>query len=470
LCGFIKAASNGDGEGNVWQIGEGGLRNDGLSWRLEKDRYEFNLAEGLNDGGYNNTYLDSEFDSNGMADPGTYGTDAFPEAKFEERAGVGDAGPRLLAPAFKKTSVGGFAGGFTPGNFTTVDVRDVRATTGAGLGAGKLAIRNVGDRACKVVSDDPRVRMINEESLPNNQQNGFLNSSLRGATVGVIGSGGVLPNGLNITTVAGLTQEIIAFGFDGGLPYLDVKISGTAGAGAALNFRFDNASPPYMPAALAGETWTGSLGLKIVSDTGSTLITFWTLFLGETLDNGGAIGVANTTFSVNLARAKTDYSRARPMDMCRYMVSRTFTDATTKRVRFNLTTNVVNGSTYNFTVRIAVPQIERAPSMGQVLLTNGTPVMPMVTQTAVPTDGGTVTCDIRVGFLALDHTATIASATVVLPPSPQDGQEWRLASRSIVTALTLSATNTIRGAITTIAAGGKAGWRYVAAANAWFPI
>jgi hypothetical protein len=158
------------------------------------------------------------------------------------------------------------------------------------------------------------------------------------------------------------------------------------------------------------------------------------------------------------------------MDMCRYMVSRTFTDATTKRVRFNLTTNVVNGSTYNFTVRIAVPQIERAPSMGQVLLTNGTPVMPMVTQTAVPTDGGTVTCDIRVGFLALDHTATIASATVVLPPSPQDGQEWRLASRSIVTALTLSATNTIRGAITTIAAGGKAGWRYVAAANAWFPI
>jgi hypothetical protein len=469
-AGWIKAGSNGEGERNVWQVSEGGLRNDGLSWRLECDRYEFNLGEGLNEGGYNNTYQDPEFDSNGMADPGTYGTDAFAEARFEERAGVGDAAPRLLAPAFKKTSTAGFAGGFTPGNFTTVDVRDVRISTGVGLAAGRLAIRNVGDRACKVVSDDPRVRMVNDEALPNNQQNGFLNSSFRGATIGVIGSGGVLPPGLNITTVAGLTQEILAFGFDGGLPYLDVKISGAASATAALNFRFDNASPNYMPAALAGETWTGSLGLKVVSDTGANQITFWNLFLSETLDNGGNVAGASTSNAPNLVRLKTDYQRARPLDMCRHVVSRTFTDATTRRVRFNLTTNVTNGNAYNFTLRIAVPQIERAPSMGQVLLTNGMPVIPRVTQTAVPADGGTVTCDVRVGFLALDHTATIASATVVLPPSPQDGQEWRLASRSIVTALTLTASNTIRGTITTIAAGGKAGWRFVGAASAWFPI
>jgi hypothetical protein len=45
---------------------------------------------------------------------------------------------------------------------------------------------------------------------------------------GVIGSGGVMPTGWNLDALAGLTQTIVGTGVEGGLTYLEIRVSGTA--------------------------------------------------------------------------------------------------------------------------------------------------------------------------------------------------------------------------------------------------
>ena len=98
-----------------------------------------------------------------------------------------------------------------------------------------------------------------------------------------------------------------------------------------------------------------------------------------------------------------------------------------------------------------------------------------IVQNVAPATGATQTFNItkKNELIALTHAATIAAQTIVFPvdANSQIGQELRLFSRSIVTAITLTLnSNTIYGtALTTIPAFGNAAWRKVAA-NLWVRI
>lgn len=82
--------------------------------------------------------------------------------------------------------------------------------------------------------------------------NGGPNPRAEGATLGVIGSGGVLPPGWTMGAGGSTTlREVVGVGVEFNLPYIDLRQAGS-GAGA---FEWRAAAPD--PAAATGQTWAG---------------------------------------------------------------------------------------------------------------------------------------------------------------------------------------------------------------------
>ena len=88
---------------------------------------------------------------------------------------------------------------------------------------------------------------------------------------------------------------------------------------------------------------------------------------------------------------------------------------------------------------------------------------------AVPLSGDTLTAAALQGGYNLVPAGTLATLTVVLPPTPADGQIFELASTQQITALTVSAPGgaTVRGASYTLNADSGSSWRYREAYTAW---
>lgn len=90
----------------------------------------------------------------------------------------------------------------------------------------------------------------------------------------------------------------------------------------------------------------------------------------------------------------------------------------------------------------------------------------VATQYETPATGATVNASAGTEVLFLDPAGTLATLTVVLPPSPVGGQDFTIGSSQIVTTLTL--TGTIVGTLTTLAMGGFARFVYSNQAAKWF--
>lgn len=91
-------------------------------------------------------------------------------------------------------------------------------------------------------------------------------------------------------------------------------------------------------------------------------------------------------------------------------------------------------------------------------------------QYATPATGGTVNVGVT-GYtcLHIDPAGTLVALTVSLPSSPQDGDTVEISSSQIVTGLTMN-NGTIIGALTTMAVGTFAAYRYSADATKWFRV
>lgn len=86
-----------------------------------------------------------------------------------------------------------------------------------------------------------------------------------------------------------------------------------------------------------------------------------------------------------------------------------------------------------------------------------------------PSTGFSITPAAGVSRLVINPAATLATGTVIMPASPVDGQLLVIMSSQIVTALTLSANGgqSILGALTTLALGGRIECIYRAASTTW---
>lgn len=91
-----------------------------------------------------------------------------------------------------------------------------------------------------------------------------------------------------------------------------------------------------------------------------------------------------------------------------------------------------------------------------------------------PATDASILMDAAIASLILDHAATIATLTVTLPASPQDGNVVNIFSRSIVTALTLAASagQSIAAGhtLTTLAALQSVSYVYNSSDTSWYRV
>lgn len=123
------------------------------------------------------------------------------------------------------------------------------------------------------------------------------------------------------------------------------------------------------------------------------------------------------------------------------------------------------GQTIFTAAGLAMAQAADSPAQ-QALLAPLTSVGHVI-QIVTPSTGTTVAANNATTLLLINNSGLIAAVTITLPTTPFDTQRFLIASKSIVTALTMGG-GTINGALTTIAASGFAEFIYSAALTAWF--
>lgn len=90
----------------------------------------------------------------------------------------------------------------------------------------------------------------------------------------------------------------------------------------------------------------------------------------------------------------------------------------------------------------------------------------------VPTTGFTNTIADTTSYYVIEPAGTLATGTLTMPASPVNEQVVTIASTQIITALTHNPNTgqTLKGALTTIAANGNASWIYRTANTTWYRV
>ena len=90
----------------------------------------------------------------------------------------------------------------------------------------------------------------------------------------------------------------------------------------------------------------------------------------------------------------------------------------------------------------------------------------------VPTTGFTNTIANTTSYYVIEPAGTLATGTLTMPASPVNEQVVTIASTQTITALTHSPNTgqTLKGALTTIAANGNASWIYRTANTTWYRV
>lgn len=96
----------------------------------------------------------------------------------------------------------------------------------------------------------------------------------------------------------------------------------------------------------------------------------------------------------------------------------------------------------------------------------------MVTVFVVPTTGGTVTLtQQRRQIVLLNPAGTLATLTVNLPNTPNDGDIVRIGTAQTITLLTVGGgSNSVVGTLTTLLIGSYGAWIYNTSTTKWFRI
>jgi hypothetical protein len=165
--------------------------------------------------------------------------------------------------------------------------------------------------------------------------NSIRNSTMVGA---VAGSPGTLPTNWGVTS-GGLTQTIVGVGTEDGLPYIDVRLNGTA-TGTAAQISSEGVAQIV---AAQGQVWANSIYAKVISAPNPPLSYDISFREGDSGSNLIATGTVPFTPTSVLTR---------------FSATRTLTGAATTRIQPRIQINLTNGAAYDFTIRIAAPQME----------------------------------------------------------------------------------------------------------------
>jgi hypothetical protein len=166
--------------------------------------------------------------------------------------------------------------------------------------------------------------------------NGIRNNSMVGAS-----APNTLPNNWS-NAGSNLTRQSVATGTLNGIPYVDIRISGTATN--SFHDVFWDAS--NVIAALVGQDWVASCYLQIIAQPNPPVN--YLLAMREFNSSGGFLGVFQ---GAALSISTTSFNR--------FSFTRVLNQAAVAFVHPSLFFTLVNGQYYDFTIRIGYPQMER---------------------------------------------------------------------------------------------------------------
>ena len=165
-----------------------------------------------------------------------------------------------------------------------------------------------------------------------------VNSLLTGAVAGVVGSGGVKPDGMIIGRPNGLSEEV-SLGTTDGVPWVEIRIFGTASSTAAISI-FLNASTGT--AALQGQTWRHALYVAVTDD--DPAVTVLQLQVSERSNVGGFLAAAGAT-SIYADR----------LTWARRSISATLANASTANIQQQIATgSITSGTAIDWKIRIGL--------------------------------------------------------------------------------------------------------------------
>ena len=172
-------------------------------------------------------------------------------------------------------------------------------------------------------------------NLEPQRTNSIRNSSMVGA---VAGTPGTLPTNWLVSN-GGLTQTIVGVGTESGLQYVDIRLNGTA-TGTIFNLFTEG---PAQVVASNGQTWTNSFYMKLVAAPNPY----------NTILNNFSERTAAGALLTGAQQAMTLTST-----LTRFTFTRTNTNALTERINAGYQGTLTIAATYDFTIRIAAPQME----------------------------------------------------------------------------------------------------------------
>ena len=151
-----------------------------------------------------------------------------------------------------------------------------------------------------------------------------------------------------------VTKEVVGLGTENGIPYVDIRYSGTPTAGNSVSIAFE---PTNFIAAASGQTWTESVFIKL--QAGSFSGTSTTLSL---LGTDGTAGTENFS-SPFITSTPTNLQNGR------LSVTATFASASTTRAQPRVRIGFTVGVAFDITLRIGLPQLEQGAFATSPILT-----------------------------------------------------------------------------------------------------
>lgn len=186
--------------------------------------------------------------------------------------------------------------------------------------------------------------------------NSFPNGACAGTTGGPAGSNmpdtwglGGIPGTVSVARVGG--------GVEDGLPYVDLKWSGTPSATSGTGPYFSPVGGTGSIVASTGQTWTHSFFARIIgTPVGVTGYTH--LVTGRTNTGTSTEGTSNVSIAMTSVRQ-------------RFTLTYAMTNASTERVTSGFQIGFTNGVPIDVTVRIYLPQLEQGAFATSPIVTNG---------------------------------------------------------------------------------------------------
>lgn len=192
------------------------------------------------------------------------------------------------------------------------------------------------------------------------------------AVVGIIGSGGAIPNFTQLDGLTGITREVKAIGITDGIPWTEIRIYGTNTAGSKV---YPDPGPTARPTAAVGEAWTASVWIGLVAGA-------WPSVSGKLAcaEYSAANGYLTGTPHPDKVTAWK-----------RYSVSRTFSNASVAKARAFVSMEIQIGETVDFTYRIGGWQLEKSQIATSLILTSGTALTRTKDTCTLPSSAGDMT-------------------------------------------------------------------------------